>query len=308
MVLFDIIKCRMDGVIMDGKVLKVKQNNLQFGGHDRYVNVLGCFKYKINGNIYVIYSDVDIKYSVIYYGSGHARQGMVLCMQCRDKAVEEEIIKEYIFKRTQGEDMTNFEMFSLEEAQGIEIIDSARLEVKPEVLTGLINVVMPKVEVKEEDKKEVKKKKISPVMWGVLVVIVGTVLGGGAYYLLGMTPKDTIEKSITCSKSYAHKELSAIVEETNKYNFNIDDELKSIDTTMMYQFTEDDYQDFIMRGTYYKYMENSEDWDKNDEEFTFKVVTKKMIDTSYNKPTDYEEVLFYYKNEGYTCTEEIVSG
>ena len=32
--------------MMIGKVLKVKQNNLEFGVSDRYVNILGAFKYK----------------------------------------------------------------------------------------------------------------------------------------------------------------------------------------------------------------------------------------------------------------------
>ena len=36
---------------MNGKKVKVKQSNLQFGTVDRYVNILGCFKYKTNGNL-----------------------------------------------------------------------------------------------------------------------------------------------------------------------------------------------------------------------------------------------------------------
>ena len=30
---------------MNGKVLKVKQTSLEFGGHDRFVNVLGCWRH-----------------------------------------------------------------------------------------------------------------------------------------------------------------------------------------------------------------------------------------------------------------------
>ena len=58
---------------MNGKVLKVKVSNLEFGGQDRYVNILGCFKYLPNGNIYIIYSDIDTKYNIIYFGNGMAR-------------------------------------------------------------------------------------------------------------------------------------------------------------------------------------------------------------------------------------------
>ena len=56
----------MEGAKMNGKTLKVVEYNLEFGKSDRFVNVFGCFKYKSNGNIYVIYTDVDTKYPIIY--------------------------------------------------------------------------------------------------------------------------------------------------------------------------------------------------------------------------------------------------
>ena len=299
----------MDGVIMNGKVLKVKQTSLEFGGHDRFVNVLGCFKYKPNGNIYIIYSDVDGQYNIVYYGSGHARGNIALCMQCREKS-EEEIIKEYIFKTIQKENMDNFEIVSLNDAEGFEIIGSSRLEVKPEVLTGLIDIAMPKPEVKEKVSENRKKTKKNPLKGILMFLVIVIALVGGYYYLFVMSSKDTVEKNITCVKSYSHDTLVATVEETNKYNFNANDELESIDTTLIYQFDEANYQEFIMKGTYYKYMPSSDNeggWDKNDTEYTFKVITKKRVDVSYSEPTNYEEVLSYYKVKGYTCTEEILN-
>ena len=103
----------MDGVIMNGKLAKVKQYNLEFGARDRFVNILGCFKYKPNGNVYIIYADTDTKYSIIYYGSGHLKESVALCMQCRNKT-EEEIIKEYLFKLIQQDNLDNFELISLD--------------------------------------------------------------------------------------------------------------------------------------------------------------------------------------------------
>ena len=301
----------MDGVIMNGKMLKVKQYNLEFGSRDRFVNILGFFKYKPNGNIYIIYADIDTKYSIIYFGSGHAKGETILCMQCREKS-EEEIIKEYIFNLTQKKMMDNFEMISLELAESIEIIGSYKFEVKPEVLSSLIDIVLPKPEVKEEEKVNIKKKKKSSLKTVLMLLVVVVILaGGGYYYLFGTMPKDTTEKNIICHKSYSHDTLNANVDETNKYNFNINDGLESIDTTMIYQFNEASYQEFIMKGTYYKYMPSSDTeggWDKNDTEYTFKVITKNRVDTSYSDPTNYEEVLSYWKSKGYTCTEEIVNG
>lgn len=299
---------------MNGKVLPVKVSELQYGTTTRMVNVLTCFKYKINGNIYIIYCDTDTKYNVVYYGSGHIRQGVALCMPIRDITTEEEIIKEYIFKVTSNEALDNFEIISLNEAQAIEIIGSTKLELKPEILASLIDNLMPKLEVKPEVKEKkikkeqvvvsVKKKKKSKSI--LLGVIIAGILLGGVYYLLGMFQQDTILTSITCTKSYQHKEINANVEETNKYSFNVNDTLEFIDTTIVYQFEESTYQDFIMKGTYYKYMPTSGgSWDKDDENFTFKVVTKEIVDTSYDKPKAYEEVLSFYKADGFVCTETI---
>lgn len=301
----------MDGVIMNGKVLKVKQYNLEFGGHDRFVNILGCFKYKTNGNVYIIYSDTDPKYNIIYYGSGHIRENIVLCMQCRDKS-EEEIIKEYIFKIIQKESLDNFEMLSLESAEAIEIIASAKLDVKPEILTNLIDIVMPKPVIKEEPTIITKdnKPKTKTSKTTLILIMIIAILAIGVYFFLGTTPKDTTEKSITCTKKYPHDTLTATIDETNKYNFNINDKLESVDNTIIYQFNETNYQDFIMRGTYYRYMPSSDTeggWDKNDDEYWFKVTTKNRVDTSYSEPTNYEEVLSYYKAKEYTCKEEIIN-
>ena len=293
--------------MMIGKVLKVKQNNLEFGVSDRYVNVLGVFKYKPNANTYIIYTDIDTKYNLVYYGSGHVRQDIALCMKCRDKVTEEEYIKEYIFKILENEALDNFEIINLDNINTLEIIASDQLEVKAEVLTSLRDILLPKKEEVVEEKviKTKGKKSILPLL--LVVVIVAIALGGGYYYLFGNISEDTTEKSITCTKKYPHTVLVATIEEENKYNFDNYDKLKSINTTLVYQFNSASYQDFIMKGTYYKYMPDDKDggFSKDDDKYTFTTITKEVIDTSYNKPTNYEEVLSSNKKNGYTCIEEI---
>lgn len=305
----------MDGVIMNGKVLKVKEYNLEFGSKDRFVNILGCFKYKPNGNVYVIYSDVDTKYNIIWYGSAHVKENIILCMQCRDKS-EEEVIKEYVFKVAQNQAMDNFEMISLDEIESIEIIASSKVDIKPEVLNLLVDKLIPKPEVeKEEEKvvvsaKRVKKRNTGPLKILLIFLIMALIGVSVCYFMFKDSSEESVERSIVCNKEYRHGELAATVDEVNTYNFNIKDSLESIDTVLTYQFEEEDYQDFILRGAYYKYMPDDNvqgGWDKDDEEFIFKVITKVYVDTSYNKPTNYEEVLSYYKSEGYTCSEKIES-
>ena len=107
---------------------------------------------------------------------------------------------------------------------------------------------------------------------------------------------------------YSYDTLDAQVDETNTYNFNHQDTLESIDTTTIYQFDEEGYQEFIIKGLYYRYLPDDGQeggYKQDDENYTFKIMMTEKVDTSYNKPTAYEEVLSYYKNQGYTCSEEM---
>lgn len=292
---------------MNGKLLKVVQYNLEFGSKERFVNVFSCFKHKPTSNLYLIYADVDTKYNIIYYGSAHIKEDSILSMQCRNQK-EEEIIKEYIFKVTNQEAIDDFEVIPLDKVEKIEIIASNKFEVKPEVIASLVEMTLPKKDVSKEEKSSKQKKRKSKkglVFLLLAVILIGI---GGYYYFSTLPSKNMVAKQIICEKEYSHNDLKATVFETNTYNFNNQDILEKVDTTMIYQFEESDYQEFIMKGTYYKYMPDSNTeggWDKDDTSYTFKVMIKEEIDSSYNKPTAYEEVLSYYKKEGYTCKEDI---
>ncbi len=297
----------MEGVFMNekyGKVLKVVEYNLTFGSSSRLVNVFGCFKYKPNNGLYLLYADVDTKYNVIYYGSSHVKERAILSMSCKEQK-DEEIIKEYIFKTTNGETLDNFEMISLVQIDGVEIISSNKLEVKPEVLATLVDATIFKPEVKEEEvgKKKSSKKFLLLLIIGILVV------GVGYFFVSTSAPKESSIKNIACTKKYDHKTLNSTVDEARTYIFNYQDVLETIDATTTYQFhTQEDYEEFINKGTYYKYMPEDDTeggWDKDDTKYTFKIITKERIDSSYRKPTGYEEVLASLKKEGYTCTENL---
>ena len=155
--------------------------------------------------------------------------------------------------------------------------------------------------IKEKQPKKKSKKAL-------LFILLFTIVIGIAFYIMTLPAKDTVSKRIVCEKEYRHDTLEAEVEEANTYNFNHQEILESIDTTINYQFTEEAYQNFIIKGLYYKYLPDDGQeggYKQDDENYTFKIMMTEEIDTSYNKPTAYEEVLSYYKNQGYTCTEEI---
>ena len=294
---------------MKGKEIKVIEYNLTYGNNVRLVNVLGCFKYKENDSLYIVYSDVINNYNIIYYGSSHIKDKSVLSMQCKNEK-DEEIIKEYIYKITNKEELSNFEIIPLDNIEGIEIIASNKLEIKKEVLDKLVELTIPQKETPETikgTKEKTSKKKNSKAL--ILLPILILLIGVAIYIYISPKNSDTTDKRITCTKQYKHNTLPATVDEEQKFNFNSNDTLESVDISEIYTFnSEEEYLDFINTGTYYKYMPESNTeggWNKEDDKYIFKIYKKERISTGYTKPTEYEEVLSYYKLENYSCNENI---
>ncbi len=293
---------------MNGKVLKVVEYNLSFGDNSRLVDVFGCIKYKKNNKLYIIYADHGSNYNIVYYGSSHVKNNSILSMECNDSR-DQEIIKEYIFKVTQKQELNDFEFISLDDVDGVEIISSNRLEVKPEVLASLVDLCIPKPEVSKtvntQEAKVVKKSSMGKIL---IIIILALAIGGGFWYVTNMNTTDNTVKTIVCKGTYNDNDINATVLETKKYYFNHNDSLEKIDTDRIYKFSENDYLDFVNKGLMYQYMPDDSatgGWDKNDTDYTFSMYMKETVDTSYNKPKDYEGVLADNKNNGYKCEESI---
>lgn len=292
---------------MYGKTLGVVEYNLTFGTNTRMINVFGCFKYKKNNNLYIVYADVDTKYEFIHYGGSHVKNNILLAMTPKPEDVE--IIKEYIYKVINNEDLSDFERLDLTEATGVEIIASNNLEIKLDVIRKLEELMIPKKEeVVVEDvkpKKEKKKRKVNKVL--LLVVLLGVIVLGGGYFYLSTKLSNVVAKEIVCSREYNETKLDAVVSEVNTYIFYNSDDLNSIETVSTYKFSgEGTYLDFINKGTYHKYILNDKDVPNFDAAtYTFEVKSVKKVDSAYVEPTGYEEVISYYSGKGYVCHELI---
>lgn len=272
-------------------------------------NVYGVFKYLHNGMLYVVYSDYKDKYNIIYYASCHIKGDSVLAIEVKGEE-HENIIKEFIFNVINNKDLSNFEFANLDSVKFIEIIGSSRIEVKPEVESTLLNLMIPKKEEKVIENNNTKKKSNMGLIIILLIIGIGGIFGY-SYFFKGKKDngpsKNDIVGIIICNKSYNHKELNAVVNEEKTFNFNVDDNLLYVSNNMLYKFnSSDEYADFVTKGLYYKYIPNNKDKDFNldDANITFKVNYKDNITTDYNLPTSYEEVLAYYNKDGYNCTEE----
>ena len=292
---------------MNGKQIKVTEYNLTFGSSARIVNILGLFKYKKNNNLYVLYSDLYNKYNIIYYGNSHIKETTILSMESKNKE-DEEIIKEYIYKITNNENLDDYEEISLDKIEGIEIISSNKIEIKKEILDSLIDKKIPKEEEINNKPKTKKKKKGK----GIIILLFLIIIGVGGYFIYNnIINKEEVIKQMICITKYNHDVLEATVNEELVLNFDINDVLEKKEITKEYKFNnETEYYNFINTGNYYKYMpEDTTEggWDKDDSNYTYKTIEVERIKVDYKEPTNYEEVLSYYKNKNYNCEEKVIN-
>lgn len=293
---------------MNGKKLKVTEYNLTFGSTDRYVNVFGFFKYKKNGNLYIVYTDIDTKYELVYYGISHQKNNNLLSMSCKEE--EQEIIKEYIYKVANQEPLDDFIVFTLEDITGIEIISSNKLEVKLDIIRKLEELTIENEQKKLEEQKttnEAKKSKkgIKTILTLLIIVLF---IGGGYFFLTTTINSNKIVKTINCTITTNDNKINAVLEENNTYNFTNNNKLQFVEGINLYTFNEQvDYESFINNGTVFDYMpESAKSYTPNNDNFTIKYETRREIDSSYQEPTEYEELINYYKNRGYVCSEQII--
>lgn len=297
---------------MNGKLLKVVEYNLEFGKQARMVNVFGVFRYLPNNNLYIIYRDVLQDYNYVSYGSSHVKGDTVLSMNC-NKEQDEEIIKKYIYKVTNKEELSDFEIINLSKITGVEIISSNNLEIKQSVLENLIKLTIPQEKHKEKpDTIQETSKKRSPVKILLVFLILILFFGCGFYFYSSLNNSDTkIDKNIVCTINYPHDEIASVtVFEEETFYFGNDDLLQNLKKNTKYKFSnEEEYLNFINKGLYYKYMpETSDDnggWSSDDDKLEFKMIEKTSITESYSGATKYEDVLAEAKSDGYTCSENV---
>lgn len=293
---------------MNGKKLKVTEYNLTFGSTDRYVNIFGFFKYKKNGNLYIVYTDIDTKYELVYYGISHQKNNNLLSMSCKEE--EQEIIKEYIYKVANQLPLDDFIVFTLEDITGIEIISSNKLEVKLDIIRKLEELTIENEQKKLEEQKTTNESKKSKkgIKTILTLLIIVLFIGGGYFFLTATINSNKIVKTINCTITTNDNKINAILEQSNTYNFTNNNKLQYVEGINLYTFNEQvDYEAFINNGTVFDYMpESAKSYTPNNDNFTIKYETRREIDSSYQEPTEYEELINYYKNRGYVCSEQII--
>ena len=277
---------------MIGKRIKVNDFKFKYGQETIYINVFAAFKYKKNGNKYIIYSYDNTK---IYYGSLFIRDKEMVVMLSKDD--NEILFDQFITNLLNNSINNDFEIISLDNITNVQIIDEGIITNNFDIVK-LYDLTIPKENIKKEVVTTNKKKKISfsAISFMILIIVLALFFFFNPEVIIGK------DKSYSCIKEYNHKELSASVREEVKLTFNGVGKIKNSVVTNDYIFTDNtQYVKFKDNGKFYKYMNDGDTYKFIDDDNTYRVISKiDNLDEYFS--SDKENVLIeYYEGNNYKC-------
>lgn len=291
---------------MKGLEISVTNSDLVLKQEERLVKLFVIFKDKKYGTKYVIFTDSS---NQLYYGNPLVNGKKMVIMKFRD-IKDAEMVKEFVWKFLNGEQISNFDILEMPELDKLEIIDNNTLEVKEEYLNKLLNIFFNEnKEISKETvldsvtspKKIKKKKSIFPVLF-TLIIIFGGIFG---YMYLKNNPELIYGKSIyvDCKKSYINEELDSNVSEFVTLTFNNSQVLKKHEKVITYVFNDNDiYYNFKERNLSKNYIEDTGKEEFDDENLSFRLLVDYDLNNNYNLPKGYDELFDYYNNNEYSCS------
>ncbi len=288
-----------------GKKVMIKDYQFNFGGNNSEYYVFACFKY--HGEIFAIYANTVNPEYKLFYGSAHITNDILVVLGTMNPK-EVDSIKNFIVKLINNQDISEYEIISLDKVNRIEIIGANDFPLKKDIIDKLIDISIPKDDTKKEDvvlikTDPVKKKKYSKFIALILFIIIGF---GGAFVYLNREIIFGSEKEVICVKQLDNA-YNATVDQTILFKFNNQDVLTGYTMTNLYTFeTDEDYQDFSLAGRYFHIFDNvSSDMltlVPNVENKTYQVGYTMSPLVDYFGPTEYYSVFDYYETDGYTCS------
>ena len=278
---------------MIGKVLKENDYKFEYGKETVYVNVFGGFKYKKNASKYIVYSYDNNK---LFYGNLFIRNDEIIVMT--DKEDPSLIVKEFVSNILNNKKSDEFEIIPLDKVKSIQIIDEASCDFDVDI-SKLKDLTIPKLESVVQVEEKPKKRKFSIVGVGIFLVFAIITL----FFFVNPQFITGENKEYSCVKNYIHDKLPADVSEKVDLEFTSKGKIIDINIISDYQFNDSDYYtEFRDKNYFYQYFSDGDTYKFEDEDQIFRLFSKIDTEVDYFMPSDLDELIKYYEDNGYSCT------
>ena len=190
-------------------------------------------------------------------------------------------------------DSSEYEILDISDKEKIELVSYSEMDFDRLDLLDELSIKKESVNLEELNKKK------KPVFLYVLLVLV--LLLAGAFIYLHYHPELLTVKlnKLDCTSNGYDKKLELNYDSKISILFDKNNKLRSSERIDDYKFiTKEDYDDFKDNDKELEYFKIDAFYKYIDEELVLRIIIKDdlIID-------DYDDVLKYYKNEGYSCIE-----
>lgn len=277
---------------MNGKIIKLAENDVYGNTNDRTVSVFAVFNHLKYMNKYLIFTYTDeLNNKKLYYGSVHVKDDTLIAFSVTDNVLPfiDTFTEQYLNDKV---DPKEYEIIDISGIKKIQVVSSSNHEYE---------------KLKELDDKAIKKENVidstntgnSHAGLKFLLFIVMLLLVGVSYLYFNPRLLEVELKELRCEKQMYHAELAMQYVKELDIKFDKDEHPTKLSATEIYKFADDNaYYAFKNDDKQNEYFKTAGEYKYNDGLNQLKIFydEKTVID-------NYDEIYSYFKREGYTCQE-----
>ena len=277
---------------MNGKVLKISNNDLNGNNDERKIAVFAAFIHKKYMNKYAIFAfENELDKKKLAFGSIHLKNDSLVTFDVRPN--EKDFINTFVSQYLDNKiDESEYEIIDISNISKIELVSYGQEDF--DKLADLDKLSIKRV----VNNEEADNKKGYGMLYFIIMVLI-LLLGGITYLYFNPDLFDVELKQLNCYKEGFNETVELNYTSEAELKFNRKDEIDTFHKIDTYTFNnEEDYLNFKGNNEESKYFNINGAYKYNDNKLELKLIyTDKLVIYKY------DEVLKYLENNGYTCVE-----
>lgn len=278
---------------MNGKILKIVNNDLYGNVDEREVVVFASFLQKKYMNRYIIFTfKGEYDKNKLYYGSIHLKNNSLVVFNIRQQEVN--FVNEFITMYLNGKLNEEYEIIDINSISKIELVSYNVMDFDKLSLLDELSISKKNKNNMVESDNEKK-----PIFLYILLFVLILITLGITYLYFNPDSFKVEYKKLNCTLTEQIDELNLPYVINREVLFDNKDKVKSVNVTEVYTFLESEaYYDFKENNRQYEYFSNNGSYKYDDNSLSLIIMysDKSIV-------LDYNEMLGYLKNEGYNCIE-----
>lgn len=280
-------------IIVNGKILKIANNDLYGNVDEREVALFVAFNHKKYMNNYAVFTyATEYNKKKLYLASIHLKDNSLVTFNIKDKEIEyvNKFVDDYLNNKI---DNNEYEIIDLSKINKVELV--SYYEEDFDKLDELDKMSITHINDIDDNENNKRRYGFLYFLLGLLIIL----LVGITYLYFNPDILNVKLKKLECTQSTYNEKVQLKYISDTLLKFNRNDELVSFHKIDTYKFNDmESYSDFKDNNGESKYFEIDGAYKYDDDNLELKLIYDEHL-IIYK----YDEVLDYLKSNGYTCVE-----